>query len=227
MLRSGKKLIGFAVHAIDGKIGEIRDFIFDEKEWIVRYAEVDIGNWVSGKVVLLSSMILGPTALSTIDTKLTIGQIEKCPTIDPHIMPTRKYEEELHNYFDWNYYWAQQSDMSQYQISYKLQRIKAIKGFRIKALDGEIGHLDDLLIDDIKWNVRYCVVNTGSWLPGKKVLVSPSWGGMIDDSASEIQIDVKQEKIRTAPQFEPSIHLTSEYEVSLFTHYDKKPYWSL
>lgn len=227
MLRNSKKITGFSVLATDGEIGKIRDFIFDEQVWTVRYAEIDIGNLVAGKVVLLSTMILGPTALFSVGTKLTIKQIINCPIIDPHIMPDRKYEEELHNYFSWTYYWAKQSEVSQYQTSYKLQRVKVINGYKVFSLDGEIGHLDDLLLDDLEWKIRYFIVNTGSWFFGKKILLSSTWIRKIDDLTSTILINVNQEKIRTAPTYDSSLLLTREYESSLFTHYDKEPYWNI
>jgi hypothetical protein len=227
MLRSKNRLIGFSVHATDGEIGRIRDFVFDEPLWTVRYAEVDISKWIPEKVVLLSTLILGQTALSSIDTKLTIEQIINCPAIDPHHLPSRKYEEELHTYFSWTYYWAQLGEASQYQSSCKLQNVKAINGYHIQALDGELGHLSDLLIDDLEWKIRYCVIDTGTWLPGKKVLLSPKWLGKIDDQAFKIEFDIKMEKIKTAPDFDQSTLVTPDYESSIFAHFDKKPYWNV
>lgn len=227
MVRSGNRLTGFAVHAKDGEIGRIYDFIFDEFFWAVRYAEIDIGNWVPGKVILLSTQILGPSALSTIDTKLTIDQIINCPTIDPQEIPSRKYEEELHNYFSWAYYWAEQREVSQYQTSYKLRSVFSLIGFKLHATDGEIGHLDDVLIDDLEWKIRYWVIDTGSWFSGKKVLVSPLWDGKIDTDLHTFNIGVSMEKIRSAPPFSYSIPLTTEYEVILHQHFDKKPYWDV
>ena len=227
MLRSYNKLIGFSVHATDGEIGRIRDLIFDETVWTVRYAEVSIENWVLGKVVLLSTLILGQTALFSIDTMLTIEQIVHCPAIDPYFIISRKYEEELHNYFSWNYYWAQQNETDQYKTSCKLQSVKGIKGYHVEALDGGIGHLSDFLIDDLNWKIRYCVIDTGTWLPGKKVLVSPDWFGNVDDQSLKIELDIKQEKVKSAPDFEMSTPLTNEYETSVFAHFDKKPYWSM
>lgn len=227
MVRSGNKLTGFSVHAKDGEIGRIYDFIFDEFLWTIRYAEIDIGRWVPGKVVLLSTQVLGPSALSTIDTKLTIKQITNCPTIDPQEIPSRKYEEELHNYFSWVYYWAEQREVSQYRISCKLQSVFSLIGFKLQAIDGEIGHLDDVLIDDLEWKIRYLVIDTGTWFSGKKVLVSPLWDGRVDDNSHILKIDVSMEKIKSAPPFDYSIPLTNEYEVILHQHYHKKPYWNV
>ncbi len=227
MVRSGNKLTVFSVHAKDGEIGRIYDFIFDESFWAVRYAEIDIGNWVPGKVILLSTQILGPSALSTIDTKLTIEQIVNCPTIDPQEIPSRKYEEELHNYFSWAYYWAEQREILQYKTSCKLRSVFSLIGFKLQAMDGEIGHLDDVMIDDLEWKVRYWVIDIGSWFFGKRVLVSPLWDGKIDDNLRILKIGVSMEKIKSAPPFDYSTPLTNEYEANLHQHYDKKPYWNV
>ena len=54
-----------------------------------------------------------------------------------------------------------------------LRSIEAVTGYHIHASDGEIGHVEDFLIEDADWSIRYLVVDTKNWWPGKKVLISP------------------------------------------------------
>ncbi len=48
-----------------------------------------------------------------------------------------------------------------------------MKGYPLRATDGEIGHVEDVLIDVENGSVRFLVVDTGRWLGRKKVLISP------------------------------------------------------
>ena len=60
-----------------------------------------------------------------------------------------------------------------------LQSINQLYDDRIGALDGDVGHVEDLYFDDRSWAVRYLVTDTGSWLAGRKVLISPhAFGGL-------------------------------------------------
>src|SRR5687767_2340606 len=54
-----------------------------------------------------------------------------------------------------------------------LRNIKDLRGYVIRAIDGTIGKVDDFYFDDEDWGIRYLVVDTGSWLSGRKVLISP------------------------------------------------------
>lgn len=54
-----------------------------------------------------------------------------------------------------------------------LENAKRIKGYKLAALDGEIGRVKDLYYDDQHWTIRYLVADTGTWLPGRQVLISP------------------------------------------------------
>jgi len=56
-----------------------------------------------------------------------------------------------------------------------LRSTRQVTGYHIHATDGELGHVEDFIVDDENWAVRFLVVDTRNWLPGKKVLLSPQW----------------------------------------------------
>jgi hypothetical protein len=74
--------------------------------------------------------------------------------------------------------------------------------FSIHARDGSIGKVVDLLVEDEGWRIYFLIVDTGSWLPGRKVLVSPSWIQNVDWSASHVDIDLNKETIRNSPEYD-------------------------
>ena len=55
-----------------------------------------------------------------------------------------------------------------------LRRMRDLKGLAIGARDGDIGAANDFIFDDKAWTIRYLIADTSRWLPGRKVLISPS-----------------------------------------------------
>jgi hypothetical protein len=95
MLHSIKQLQGTKLGASDGVIGQLKDFYFDDRNWVVRYLVADTGNWLPGRKVLLT-----PHALDRLDpagdllsVRLTRKQIEDSPSMESHKPVSRQYEE--------------------------------------------------------------------------------------------------------------------------------------
>jgi hypothetical protein len=106
-----------------------------------------------------------------------------------------------------------------------LQSTRQVSGYYIQAQDGEIGHVEDFIIDDDGWTISYLVIDTVNWLPGKKVLVSPCWIERIDWNASKVYIDLSREMIKRSPEYDPSKPLDRAYEEQLHQYYDRPGYW--
>jgi len=107
----------------------------------------------------------------------------------------------------------------------RLRSSQQVIGYRIHALDGEIGHVDDFLVDDETWAIRYLAIDTSNWLPGKRVLVPPQWLDRVDWTESSVWVDLTREAIRNAPAWDPAVALTREYEEQLFDYYGRRKYW--
>ncbi len=108
MLRSIKQLYGEKLGALDGEIGQVKDFYFDDDKWGVRYVVADTGSWLTGRQVLLSPPICSAALLrpeKCCAVHLTRQQIQDSPSISLHLPVSRQYEEEYHEYYGWPYYW--------------------------------------------------------------------------------------------------------------------------
>jgi hypothetical protein len=79
-----------------------------------------------------------------------------------------------------------------------LHKTSKMKGFHIVANDGEVGHVDDFLVDEA-WNVRYLVVDTSNWIGGKSVLISPSALERVDSPDKEIRVNMTRDQIQHSP----------------------------
>ena len=107
-----------------------------------------------------------------------------------------------------------------------LRSTKDIIGSYIETTDGDLGHLEDFIIDDQNWMIRYLLIETTNWWPGKKVLISPEWVNDMVETDSRVYVDLTQEQIRTSPEYDETTVLDRDYESRLYQHYGRQRYWS-
>jgi len=106
-----------------------------------------------------------------------------------------------------------------------LRSSSAVRGYTIHANDGEIGHVDDFIIDDETWAICYIIVDTKNLWPGKKVLISPRWVKRISWDESKVFVDLLCEIIKQSPEYSEESLLTRNYEIGLHRHYEREGYW--
>jgi hypothetical protein len=106
-----------------------------------------------------------------------------------------------------------------------LRSTKEVAGYYIEANDGDLGHVEDFIVDDENWTIRYLVVDTRNWWPGKKVLISPDWVSDVVRSDSRVFVDLSQEQIKSSPVYEGSDTLNRDFESRLYRHYGRSQYW--
>ena len=106
-----------------------------------------------------------------------------------------------------------------------LRSTDTVTGYTFQAPDGEIGHVQDFIVDDETWAIRYVVVDTHNWLSGKKVLVFPAWINRVSWDKSKVFVDLSRESIKNCPAFDPEKPVTRAYEERLFDHYGRAKYW--
>ncbi len=245
MLRQAKDFRNYQLRARDGDIGRAEEFYFDDRYWTVRYLVVETRGWLSGRQVLISPYALykvdGPEKV--LPVSLTKKQIEDSPSLNSDQPVSRQFELDYHGYYRWPYYgygtelWGPYALPSQNNEARRdahllekqswdpnLRSTKDVSGHTIQALDGPIGHVEDFIIDDETWTIRYLVVETKNFWPGKHVLVSPQWVQRVSWSEKTVFINLTCELIRQAPEFSPET-LSRDYEHQLFKHYDKSGYW--
>lgn len=101
-----------------------------------------------------------------------------------------------------------------------------LEGYSLHATDGEIGKVKDMYFDDRQWRVRYVVVDTGDWLSGRKVLISPYAMGVPEIENETIPVTLSKEEIESSPSIDSNKPITKEYEEALHTFHDWPHYWT-
>src|SRR6185295_7858938 len=105
-----------------------------------------------------------------------------------------------------------------------LRTASHLKGTSIAATDGEIGSVQDLYFDDAHWTVRYLVVDTGTWLPGRQVLISPR-AVASPPSDRRIPVALSKERIEASPSVDTDKPVNRQYEAEYSRYYQYPPYW--
>jgi hypothetical protein len=249
-----KDLRGFTIGATDGDIGKVDEFYFDDASFTVRHLVVDTGGWLTGRKVLISPMALRDVDWDAkrITAALTKAQVEKSPEVDTDRPVSRQHEIAYYSYYGYPYYWAgpylwgaypypypvppsgretslekeQRWDWAEESGDPHLRSSAAVIGYHIAATDGDIGHVEDFLVDDATWAIRYMVVDTRNWWAGKTALVSPEWIARVDWNESKVHVALTREQIKNSPAFDPSGPVQREYEARLCDHYGRPAYWS-
>lgn len=251
MLRSGKQLRDYGVRATDGPIGQVDDLYFDDETWAIRYLVVNTGTWLSGRKVLVSPLAIGtPDWLGEeLPVSLTKAQVEQSPDIDTE-RPVSRHDEGAHAaYYGYPHYWGDgglwgmgsypgglttelraERHMKEQQAAAQddgnhLRSCRGVTGYRVRATDGEIGHVDDLLVDERTWAIRYLVVNTSNWWGGVRVLVTPPLILAARWDEAEVAVNLTQQAVKEAPRVESAAQLEHESGHEAREHYCRVGSW--
>lgn len=246
MKRSLKELQGYSVEAKDGTKGKVKDFLFDYHRWVIRYLEADLGTFFSGKKVLVPRMFLKEPKWESqhFPVSLTKEAIESCPELSTNMPVSQKYEQELTKYYGVGEYWnnmyvppagapvyiyppgvvkTPDQVINEKDLDSRLRSYEEVKGYYVKAIDKELGHIDDLIINDADWQILYAVVDTSNWLPwSKRVLIGVQWMTKISYVDQTVSINLHSDTIKKAPEFDPSKPVNEVYEKQLYDFYGRE-----
>jgi hypothetical protein len=246
MLRSVKELRGYHIAALDGEVGKVDDLYADDVGWFIRYVVVNTGNWLAERRVLVSPEAFGSPDWESrsIPVQLEKATIEESPPVETEDTVSRQEEERLRSFYGWPNWWttpmtgmivptAQELEAAKAREAVvdiedadpHLRSVREILGYHIETTGGDIGHVDDLIVDDRGWVVRYFVVDTKNFLPGKKVIVSPHWVEDIRWQDRKVALDLRKAQIEDAPRFDPREPIQRVYEERLYDFFGRPRYW--
>jgi hypothetical protein len=251
MLRSVKDMTSYNIAATDGELGSVKDVYFDDERWVVRYVVVDTGKWLPGRLVLISPVsVKRPDWVSRLlSVSLTQQQVKDSPPIEADRPVSRRKELQYLRHYGLPPYWgaaglwgaaasplamvpapappthvADDEDLSADETH--LRSCREVTGYALQATDGELGHIEDFLFDDLDWAVRYIVVDTRNWWFGGKVVISPEWVDGIDWSARTLRVDVSRDAVKNAPAYNATEHINRQWEADYYAHHGRSPYWT-
>lgn len=238
MLRSVNELTAYIMQASDGEIGRCQDFLFDDRNRTVRYMVAKTAKWLPGRKVVVSPDFLEqPDQIyENIPIKLTRKQIEDCPPLEEHRTVSRQYEIAYHEYYTLPLYLAgpvpmvapprEEAVEESAEVSENhLQSAIEINGYTVEALDGDAGQVEDLLVDDQDWTLKFLIVDTGGILTRNKVLVSFDWLIEIGWADRKIRLNLPQEKIESSLSYDPDSAIGLDHYIETHRAYDRSDLW--
>ena len=262
MLFAVTGLQGCPVEASDGHVGSVKDFLFDDQSWKVRWMVVDSGHWLPGRQVLVHPSAIAPLDLalpvrrvlpmmSTGDTlvvsvRLTKQQIEAGPEAREDEPVTKQMESDLHDHYGWDPAWgttyfgasdiaaplleplvfseaaarqAADTESNRGEGDPHLRSIASVNGYHVHATDGDLGYAENFLVDDVNWDIRYLVIATRNWWPGKHVQLAPYAVKGIDWSKHRINVNVTRDQVKSSPAWDPLAMADQVGEQQLHRHF--------
>jgi len=245
MLRSVKELYGYTLGALDGEIGRVKGFYFDDKNWVIRYLVADTGNWMLGHKVLISPYALGSIYPGgrILQVRLTREKIEQGPTIETDLPVARQHELAFYRYYNWPVYWEGSDLWGHSAVPFvppteelaeneeteplpevlkeadsHLRSTLEVTGYHIQATDGELGHVEDFLIEDENWAIKSLVAAVGHWWSNKNVLVPPGMIERVSWADAKVFAKLTKTALMEEPEYQHEISGAEENDPRLFKH---------
>ena len=241
---------GYSIRGSNGSLGSVSDLLFDDTTWMARWLVVDTGHWLSRRKVLLpvSALRKANPERRELVVDLTTKQVENSPDIETHKPVARQVEVNIYEVYGLEPYWGGGlypisnamavpfaaplapderaaeargiADAERSKDDPHLRSIDAVSGYRIHASDGEIGHVEDFVLEDDDWTIRYLEVDTRNWWPGRHVLIQPKLVAEINWGERHIRLNATRQKVKDSPPYDPTITVDGAYADKIHTYYD-------
>lgn len=250
MLHSVKDIRDFQIAALDGDLGKVDDFLFEDRNWAIRYLVANTGSWMAARRVLIS-----PLAIEEIDwehervsVNLTLEQVKSSPPIDADKPVSRQHEEEFARYYGYTTYWnepylwgdnaaagiidAPDFDKSTAELLRQdaqdsdphLRSAREVTGYAIRTTDNTIGHVEDFLFEEGSWQIPLLVAETREWWPGKHVLIASDRIDYIDWEDQCIAVRVTREELEHNPDYDLMSAIPDGAVQDLYRRFWRSPY---
>ena len=106
-----------------------------------------------------------------------------------------------------------------------LRNTKDLENYAISATDGPIGHVKDFYFDDDAWVIRYFMVDAGSWLSSREVLISPISVHHPNWLERTLPVSITKEQVRNSPDVDTDRPVSRQNEEQYMSYYGYPNYW--
>jgi uncharacterized protein YrrD len=266
VLHRMKDLEGYTIGAVDGVIGHVKDFYFDDESWVIRYLVVQTGQWLLHRRVLISPIAINQPNWSeqSFPTAITQEQVKNSPSIDTDKPVSRQHEKEYLGYYEYPHYWvggslwgwganpemmlgagriertaAESSRADEEKLGVDADANSAglphdahlrsgneISSYSVHAEDGDIGHVQGILVDEKSWAIRYLIVNTSNWWLGHQVLIAPQWIVGVSWGDRKVSVSLSRDAVKGSPPYAPGSRMGRDEEARIYDHYRRPGYWA-
>jgi len=218
MNRSVKHLHTYTLVGRDGELGPVEEMYFDDEKWTIRYIITDLE-----EVPEKDRAAVSPVSVDDVDWKnrmimvdLSRDDVAGSPEVDVEEPIGRHKERQLNSYYRIPIYWSGvglwgnhvypgllageslEDEEDRGDGETHVHGTKEAFGYKIEATDGQIGRVDDLVVEEKTWEIQFLVIGTGNWLPGKKVIVDTHWIDQVNWRDGTVSVSLPRNAIRSA-----------------------------
>tara|TARA_B100001248_G_C27381606_1_gene457229 strand:- start:440 stop:1186 length:747 start_codon:yes stop_codon:yes gene_type:complete len=242
MIRSVNELIGYEIKSKDDRFGKLKDVLVDDQTWKIRFFDVDTGDWLPGRRVLISpNDLLEPDWENRIvPVELSRKKIEKSPILAANAPVSKQWQDMFYDYYGWPYYGYHghvqehlsvpsddliaEKEAIGNQLSYDphLRSVHELIGYNLRDnLGQEFGAVDDFICESNDWEIQFLSVDVRKWIPSKNVLMAAEMVRSVEWSTSTMELDCSQEDVLRIPEFDPSVPINEETVRRLYDYYGR------
>jgi hypothetical protein len=205
MVRRLEDLTDASVQATDGDVGKVRNFLFDDQLWKVRYLVVEVGHWLARRDVVLAVSSIDRTDWDgkVFRVRLTKDQIRQSPDVDSTRPVSRRQEVAMSEHYGWTGYWEDRRDLDTPLVSQPVGReypapagedphlrsAEAVLGYEVWATDGEIGRVENYIVDDAAWHIGYLDVKLNEGFPTPMMWIPTEWVRSLSWGAHKVALN--------------------------------------
>ena len=217
MLHLLQTLVEHRVIATDGEVGSVRDFLFDDQTWTIHYLIVDVKRWLSRQEVVLPVTTIKQLNWEnkSLHVQLTKEQVQLSPDVDTKEPVSRQQENAMRDYFGKLAYWLDRgtpmtSSMAtgmEYPVHTRgdlhLRSVSKLEGYEVWGTDGEVGRLEDFILDEASWHLGYLEVKAGESLLCRSLLVPTRWVKSVSWANRRVNLITHEKAFNPSPRGQP------------------------
>ena len=223
--------IGYDIQTKDNLTGRLRDFIFDEDDWKLRYLDVDLGGIFFEKRILIPIELIKKEDWRNekFSLNLKAKHLEHLPSLDDRMTISREYEAKLANHFEIDEYWSKRFRVSKVkpetsfsqpkryktlkedEMESKLRSFKEIQNYHVYAQNGQTGRLKDLIVETKDWKILSQIIHITYNLGNEKdVMLAMKWVDEISYVEKGIALALDKREVHSAPEFDVHIPINEK-----------------
>jgi len=221
MLHPMKDMEGYAIGATDGLIGNVKDFYFDDKMWVIRYLIVETGEWLSSRRVLVSPFAINQPKWSekVLPAAITRDQVKNSPHIDTDKPVSRQHEMGYLGYYGYPYYWAGGGLWGG-----SLYPGLMLSGLGFGGTNSDYRSVQaqsaraDVEAEAVRHEHDDPHLRSGSAISTYHVHAS-------DGDIGHVQVDLTRQAVKDSPRYDSATLLSRAEETDIYNHYRRDGYW--
>jgi hypothetical protein len=202
MFRNLRALINGPLVARDGEEQRVRNFLFDDQSWSIRFVVIEVGTWASRRLSVIPTAVVSEPdwEKKAVTAYLAKEQLLKSPDADSVKPVSRQQQLALNKHFGWTDHvsdWAIPSALVPTQREFPaltpddphLRGVLDITGYEVWTTDGYLGLLEDFVLEQASWHINYLLVDCGDWVRRREQFISTLWVRAISWANHRVTLD--------------------------------------